>query len=153
MPKPILLAEILLGWGGVFLRLQMSPYSTLAAEKGCENERRDETGGGKYGEHLTNLPWAMLVYSLEHQPWELFLGEKNVGAQKNQGDTAYRAPFLESHKVQGSKTNKQTKSCLILFHPEFPKRFNSEALFVKTPNIRVYPLLHRMVCSGLGQPH
>ena len=46
----------------------MSPYSTLAAEKGCENERRDKTGGGKDRERLTNLSWAMLVYSLERQP-------------------------------------------------------------------------------------
>ena len=61
--------------------------------------------------------------------------------------------MLPSWKVTRFKEVKQTKSCLILFHPEFPNIFDSEALFVKTPNIRVYPLLRRTVCFGLWQPH
>jgi hypothetical protein len=38
MPKPTLLAEILLGWGRVFSGLQMSPYRILALEKGREKK-------------------------------------------------------------------------------------------------------------------
>ena len=44
------------------------------------------------------------------------------------------------------------KSCLILFHPEFPNIFDSEAFFIKTPNIRVFLLLHRTACFGLWHP-
>ena len=55
----------------------MSPYRILVAE----NESRDRQEAEKTG-YLTKLSWAMLVYSLEHQPRELLPGEKKVPCSK-----------------------------------------------------------------------
>ena len=111
MPKPILLAEILLFWEGVFLKLQMwTPFRlqkrvVKRKRKGWEVEKTEAIW----------QTWAVLVYPLEHQPRELLLRTWRFHTWKNQGDVASDAPFLSSHKVRGNRTSKQINETLFNF--------------------------------------
>lgn len=83
MPNPIPLAEILLGWGGVFGRLQMSPSESWLQRR--EEERKGETDGRRRraGVRQSGLgQWEGILWNISLKNSSLGKGDSVLGKEK-----------------------------------------------------------------------